>query len=468
VTLPADGEYLLVLRDLRYRGGDRHLYRLSMGELPYVTAAFPGGGRAGESLDLDLIGFNLGTGTRARVALPSEAPPEPLARALPLPGGFSNPVSLDVDEGPETKEAEGGARTTNNQQPATNNDPSTAEPIPAPGTVSGRLLAVGGAGSDTDCYRFRAEKGQRLLLEVAARRLGSELDSVLSVQDAAGKELAGNDDVEGGGKDSRLEFTAPEAGEYVARVRDLHDRQGPGFFYRLHLTAGPDFRLTFFPDRPAVGRGGRVPITVKASRTNGFDGEIAIEVSGLPEGVRLLGPARIRAGRGEAHLLLAAAADAPLSSAALRVTGTATVDGRTLRRPAQAQEPTGPEDNRRYRSAPLAVAAATEPPDVLVTATPETLSLEPGGSVEITVKIERRAPFEQAVPLVVLGLPPGVNAETPEIPKDKAEGKITLKAEGGASAAEADIVLAGRLRIDDQRQTFHAAAPIALKVEKKP
>ena len=265
-----------------------------------------------------------------------------------------------------------------------------------PGTVSGRLLAIGGAESDTDCYRFHAEKGQRLTLEVMARQLGSELDSVLAILDAQGGEIASNDDAEG--KDSRLEFTAPETGDYVARVRDLYDRQGPGYFYRLRVIAGPDFRLTFTPDRPAVGRGGRVPITVNATRVNGFDGEIALEVSGLPEGVRRIGPARIRAGRSEAYLVFAADPAAPFQATLLRVTGTATVDGRVLHRSAQGQEPSGPEDNRSYHAVPLAVAAAVEPPDAVVTVAPESVTLSPGGSAEITVKVVRRSGFEQNCP----------------------------------------------------------------------
>jgi hypothetical protein len=213
-----------------------------------------------------------------------------------------------------------------------------------------------------------------------------------------------------------------------------------------------------------VGHGGRAPLTVKAARYNGFDGEITLAVSGLPDGVRLLGPARIRAGRNEAHLVFEAAPEAPLQGMRLLVTGMATVAGRTLTRLAQGQEPIGPEENRTYRSVPLAAAAAAEPPDVVVTAAPESISLTPGGSAEIKVTIARRPGFEQNLPLLLLGLPPGVTAETPEIPKDKTEAKITLKAAGDAALTEADLVPTGRITIDGERQTFHAAPPIRLRL----
>ena len=44
VTLPADGPYLLRIRDLLYRGNPDSIYRLTGGVLPYNTYLFPAGG----------------------------------------------------------------------------------------------------------------------------------------------------------------------------------------------------------------------------------------------------------------------------------------------------------------------------------------------------------------------------------------------------------------------------------------
>src|SRR5262249_9449791 len=57
--------------------------------------------------------------------------------------------------------------------------------LTAPVTINGRIDESG----STTTYRFVAKKGQRLLLEVNARRLGSPLDSYLEILDAAGKPL---------------------------------------------------------------------------------------------------------------------------------------------------------------------------------------------------------------------------------------------------------------------------------------
>ena len=457
-AVPATGDYFLVLRDLNYRGGSDYQYRLAMGELPYVTAAFPIGGPPGATVPLELTGYNLGPARTIPVTLPTDAPPGPgpLPMTFALPTGISNPIPLTVEDG-----AAPGAELMETEP---NDDPARAQPLPVPGTVNGRICpASGSSGPDVDCYRFKAAKGQKLVLEVFAHRYGSELDSVLSVLDASGKELAANDDA--AGKDSRLEFTAPETGEYIARITDLQARGGPNYPYRfcIHL-ATPDFRLSFTPDRLAVGRGGRIPLTVTAERLNGFDAEIALEIAGLPDGISLAGPSRIRAGRKETALVLAAAPDAPLQAAPFRVTGAASVDGRTIRRAAQGMAELSQDGEKTLRPVPLATAAVAEPPDLIVTAAPDALMLSPGKSVEIAVKVERKNGFTGKIPLAVLGLPDGVTADTPEIGENKTEAKITLKAEEKAAPGEREIVVTARSAGEEQAPAPHAAAPITLTI----
>jgi hypothetical protein len=55
--------------------------------------------------------------------------------------------------------------------------------IAVPGTGNGHLLRDG----QTDLWKFTAKKGQRLIIETNARRLGSALDSVIEVLDAKGQ-----------------------------------------------------------------------------------------------------------------------------------------------------------------------------------------------------------------------------------------------------------------------------------------
>ena len=59
----------------------------------------------------------------------------------------------------------------------------TAGTIPLDATADGRLRTAGAS----DTWRFAAKKGEPLLLEVEARRIGSPLDSFIEIQDSKGK-----------------------------------------------------------------------------------------------------------------------------------------------------------------------------------------------------------------------------------------------------------------------------------------
>ena len=49
--VPKDGEYVLTITDAIYRGREDFVYRVTIGELPFVTSIFPLGGRAGDPVD---------------------------------------------------------------------------------------------------------------------------------------------------------------------------------------------------------------------------------------------------------------------------------------------------------------------------------------------------------------------------------------------------------------------------------
>ena len=77
--------------------------------------------------------------------------------------------------------------------------------------ANGRIARPG----EVDAWPVLLKKGETVDLEVRAGRLGSPLDSVLTVVDDTGKELAQNDDVGGAVSDSRLSFAAPADGTFL-------------------------------------------------------------------------------------------------------------------------------------------------------------------------------------------------------------------------------------------------------------
>ena len=107
--------------------------------------------------------------------------------------------------------------------------------------INGKLV-----GPDIDNYTFHAAAGQKLVFEVEARRAGSAIDPAIEIFDAAGHEIARNDDAPALGVDSRLEVTFPKAGDYRVAVHDSKFSDQAQNFYRLKI-AKFDYADSLFP-----------------------------------------------------------------------------------------------------------------------------------------------------------------------------------------------------------------------------
>jgi hypothetical protein len=150
--------------------------------------------------------------------------------------GVSNPLNLTVTHLLEHIGAPGA------------NSIAKAQEMALPFAVTTKINAA----AESDYYRFKANKGEHVVLEVVAQRLGSALDSSLAVLNKEGRELARNEDAVG--NDSVLEFVAPEDGEYIAQVRDYRLQGGDNFQYRLLAGALPYVKAAF----PFAGRRGEI------------------------------------------------------------------------------------------------------------------------------------------------------------------------------------------------------------------
>jgi hypothetical protein len=166
-TFPAAGTFALGVRDRDYRGGPGTGYRLQVGEVPVVTAAFPLGLPRGGEADIHVRGVFLGGAGTVHVKAPADAA---VGSKLPLP--LTTPAlgapALVVGEFPE-RSAESGT--------------AVGPILPVPGTGNGVIDRPGAA----QVWPFAAKKGQPLIVEVAARRLGSPLDPAIEILDAAGR-----------------------------------------------------------------------------------------------------------------------------------------------------------------------------------------------------------------------------------------------------------------------------------------
>jgi hypothetical protein len=219
---------------------------------PELTELEPRGAERGKSLTLTLVGSNLPEGAQVLSTLPATftpltAPHDNMAAGRRLPflvelkpdapvgaypvrvqttDGLSNILLFTVGAFPEVVEEESKPESREHS----NDSIETAQRIDPPVTVNGTLN-----GPDRDYYRIRAKQGQRLVLEVEARRAGSAIDPVLLLVDSAGNQIARSEDAPGLGVDSRIDYTFPREGDYYAVVHDARFSKQKQNFYRLKV-----------------------------------------------------------------------------------------------------------------------------------------------------------------------------------------------------------------------------------------
>ncbi|HZN64591.1 MAG TPA: PPC domain-containing protein, partial [Tepidisphaeraceae bacterium] len=312
--VPADGPYVLEIRDLQFRGGGEYRYRVKCGHFPYVSALFPITSQRGRVVDVKTVGHNLYGADTVKLDLTYATPGRVQVRVT-TPLGVSNALPFEVTDAAPTPEAE----------PNDAADKATGVPLPA--DVSGVIAK----GDDEDFFRFTVPQKQMVNLEVSARRLGSPVDALLTLRNAKGDVIETNDDA--AGADARITREL-DPGDYVASVRDLVYAGGPDHAYRLSVepTLAPPqgFALRFQPDAIRVHRGGHAAVWCDVSRQNGFAGDVTVTLEGLPRGVTA-SPVTLGPGS-SGFFTISAAPDANLGSTPVRLRGSAVVGGRLVSR----------------------------------------------------------------------------------------------------------------------------------------
>jgi len=321
--IPKDGDYVLEIKDAIYRGREDFVYRITVGEMPFVTSIFPLGGKAGAETTVQMKGWNLPADELKLDA--NDKNPEIVPISLRKDKLVSNRVPFAIDTLPECMEKEG------------NNNHSDAQKVTLPVIINGRIDKPG----DCDVFGFQGNAGDKVVAEVYARRLNSPLDSVLKLSNANGKQLIFNDDHEDKGAgltthhaDSVLSTTLPADGFYYIHIGDAQTKGGEAYGYRLRISRPrPDFELRVVPSSINARAGASVPITVYALRKDGFTGDITVTLKDAPKGFTLRGN-RVPANKDQINLALMVPAGPIKKALSLTLEGLAEIQGREVVRPA--------------------------------------------------------------------------------------------------------------------------------------
>ena len=162
------------------------------------------------------------TSIQADVTFPPDTPAGMYKLGIKTPAGQSTQLPFIVDLFPTVAEVE------------PNDSPRTGQKVILPVTVAGTLHKAG----SVDYYRFDAQAGQQVGVQVVTTAVGSKLDPVLELIDDRGHVVAES-------KQGVLGYTCDRAAAYALGVRDRQYRGSGEMRYHLHLGAMPIVTAVF-------------------------------------------------------------------------------------------------------------------------------------------------------------------------------------------------------------------------------
>jgi hypothetical protein len=485
-TVPEDGDYYVRLFEFTHTlGSPEHFYRLSITTAPWIDAVYPPMVEPGKPAKLTVYGRNLPDGKpdpaakvdgvvleKITVTVDVPAAGSPALNKLAFSGlvpphsaaldgfdyrvknavGSSNPFLLTFAKAPIILENEA------------HGTPETAQEIPLPCEIAGRIEKK----RERDWYSLTLKKGDVYNIEVLSDRIGAPTDMKMVLRNPATKsDIVELDDsaepvnprfFSRSRDPGAYRFVAPADGKFLLMLtsQTADVVAGPRQYYRVRIAPDlPDYQLivmppdNFRPDSCCLMQGGSQNYTVFAVRQDGWNGEVALTVEGLPKGVTC--PLQtLGAGQRQTELVLSAAADAAPFTGELKVTGTATIKGQKVvreARPASITWPVQPQQNiptisRLDRNVMLAVR---DKAPYSLAATIDKPAVQQGDKATITVKLTRVWP-EVKGPMQVLAidLPPNLtinNNQPVTIAPDKAEATLVVDAKAAAVPGTYNLVL---------------------------
>ncbi len=452
-TFAKAGDYRVTVHDSKFSQQSQNFYRLHIGRYDYADAVFPLGWRRGEPVEASLFGGNL----EQPVKVSPDVSAKSASVGVRVPGSASLPLQFALSDAPEVLVPESGGPMA----------------LVEGTIVNGRIAKP----AEVDKFTLAVTPGQSWVIDLGGASLGTtRLDALVTVNDEKGKKIAVGDDTDG--FDLALPFTVPkDVHQVTVLVEDLLKRGGPAYSYRLKAAqAHPDFTVDIATPFLNVPAGGTAAINVDIQR-RGYDGEITLELQGLPSGFTWAGGHVVseaaeqsfnneNAGRRRARSVITVTADPDLKPVAAELTIVAeavTKEGvlrRTARGPGMVTPVRG--NNQKAVTAPwldmqLPIAVTAALPVNLTSPVP-LVRIAQGFEFPIEYQVKRGATMKGDVKayqrinaavgnLRILKGPPGKNADS---------GVFLLNTNFASPVSIFDATVQADVEIDGKTETIYS------------
>lgn len=319
---PEAGEYDITVSDLSYRGGLP--YRLVISGRPYVENVFPRAVQVDKSVELTVLGRNLGEGATTSAWSLFDKPLQERKLSVTGPADvlrlgalrfLEHPTQYSVAPTAATCTVTGwqirpdcggqaalnavplivtGTEVTNEAEP---NDNAAPQKLTLPAVVSGRFDAP----RDADWYEIETDDaGGSYAVDVYCERIGGQADPYVVFVDDKGMRQQELDDFghrvrafDGHLRDPAGSINLNGKKKYRVLVQDRYQRGGARYQYVLSIRKQvPDFYVAAIhsqnpgPAGTNIWRGGAESIDIVVHYQGGFTGPITLTASNLPQGVQ--------------------------------------------------------------------------------------------------------------------------------------------------------------------------------------
>lgn len=493
---PAEGEYVLAVSDLSYRGG--HPYQLVLSDAPQIENAFPRAVRAGQTTELTFYGRNFGGGAAPGLLRVGDLPLDELRVAVTPPAdllavgafrfrdhptdhttlptaatctltGFQAPPGLPRELGPAVPLLVSEHPVTLEQEP--NDAADRAQRVALPAVVSGRFDGP----RDGDWYEIEVADAGSYYVDVYCERLGGRADPYVAVLDEQGNRVAELDDFghrvnafDGHLRDPSGPVNLAANKKYRLLVQDRYRRGGARYQYVLYVRKPiPDFFVAAIhrqnpgPGGTTIGRGGATYLDVIIHAADGFSGPVMIAAENPPPGVHVE-PAVIHGNSGV--VVLRADDGAPDAVHSLNLVAMGARGEHTLKREVRpytrVSNDTNYNSSRPMRQLPVAVRDVA-PFDVRFE--PAAVAIEAGKKAELKLLLHRRWPdAKNGVTVQPLSFPGNFKLGNQEFKPDVNQLVVSLEVTAGTRPGDYTLAVLCQSQVPFHKDANAATRPNTL------
>jgi hypothetical protein len=478
---PADGEYLVVIHDLSYRGGLP--YRLAVTNRPHVENVFPRAIQIGQTAEISVFGRNLGSVAQASGLFaggwPYDLPIQEGKLSLAPPGDaalgayrfFEHPTAHSVAPTAATCTLSGfqfrpqlGAAAQNAQtmllvdspvgvELEPNDSLETAQAIALPAVISGRFDRP----RDADWYELSVPENGSYALDVFCERIAGQADPYVVFVDEKGNRFQEFDDFghrtnafDGHLRDPSGMVNLNAKQKYKLLVQDRYQRGGPRYQYVLSLKKPqPDFFVAAMhhhnpgPGGHTLRAGSALYFDLIIHQQDGYREPVVITAEKLPPGVHFQ-PTSVHGTHGAFVLWAdanAAAYDGPIKLIATGKRGEETLI-REVRSYTRIWQDNNPGSSRPARQVFLSVREAAP---FGLAFEKEKVAIEAGQKAEIKINLTRLWPdFSSQVNLQPFAFPGPIKANLPQIAAGANEATVTFEVNNGTPPGNYTLTVLGQ------------------------